>query len=147
MAAKVQGIPNPRKTLTPLLPVTLPIAESAYFSLIAACLLANRSGRLVPIATKVIAVISALRPTRQPKTVARSPITVVKTPIRAISMKNASQPLSQEQGGTHANSALEWARITRSVNEWLRIGRIKSNRQCNLDLRSWLCKSNHKNRC
>ena len=43
-------------TLTELLPVTFPIALSAVFSLTAAALLANVSGRDVPRATKVIAV-------------------------------------------------------------------------------------------
>ena len=43
------GIPRPKKTLTPLLPVTLPIAASACSSLQAAFLLANKSGKLVPV--------------------------------------------------------------------------------------------------
>lgn len=43
MAANDQARPTPRKTFTELLPVTLPIEESAYSSLIAAVLLANVS--------------------------------------------------------------------------------------------------------
>ena len=43
MAAMVQAIPIPRKTLTALLPVTLPTEESAYSSPVAATLLANVS--------------------------------------------------------------------------------------------------------
>ena len=39
----VQAIPMPRKTLTALLPVTLPTDESAYLSPVAATLLANVS--------------------------------------------------------------------------------------------------------
>ena len=55
MLAISQGKPRPRKTLTELLPVTFPMALSAYFSFIAAARLAKRSGRDVPSATKVIA--------------------------------------------------------------------------------------------
>ncbi len=46
----------PRNTLKALLPVTFPIALSAYCSLIAAVLEANKSGNEVPKATKVMAV-------------------------------------------------------------------------------------------
>ena len=56
MAAMSHGRPSPRNTLTELEPVTLPMALSAVSSIVAACLLANRSGRLVPSATNVIAV-------------------------------------------------------------------------------------------
>lgn len=48
-----QGIPRPKKTLTELLPVTLPIALSAVFSFLAAMRLANVSGKLVPKATNL----------------------------------------------------------------------------------------------
>lgn len=51
-----QGSPKPRNTLTELLPVTLPMALSAYFSCTAADLEANVSGSDVPRATNVIAV-------------------------------------------------------------------------------------------
>ena len=57
MAAMIHGIPRPIKTLTELLPVTLPIELSAVFSLTAAILLAKVSGREVPRATNVMAVI------------------------------------------------------------------------------------------
>jgi len=53
--ASTQGSPRPRKTLTELLPVMLPMALSACFSWHAAALLANKSGKLVPNATNVIA--------------------------------------------------------------------------------------------
>lgn len=43
IAAIDQATPIPRKTFTALLPVTLPIEESAYLSLTAATLLANVS--------------------------------------------------------------------------------------------------------
>ena len=55
MAAINQGNPKPRKTLTELLPVMLPIELSADSSLRAAVLLANVSGNDVPKATKVMA--------------------------------------------------------------------------------------------
>jgi hypothetical protein len=55
MLAISQGKPRPRKKLTELLPVTFPIALSAYFSFIAVAQLAKRSGRDVPSATKVMA--------------------------------------------------------------------------------------------
>ena len=57
MEAIIHGIPRPMKTLTELLPVTFPIALSAVFSVVAAILLAKVSGREVPRATNVIAVI------------------------------------------------------------------------------------------
>ena len=57
MDAMIQGSPSPRKTLTELLPVTFPMELSAVFSLTAAILLAKVSGREVPRATKVMAVI------------------------------------------------------------------------------------------
>ena len=76
-----QGSPMPRKTLTELLPVTLPIELSAVFSWAAACLLANKSGTLVPTATKVIAVTVSGNPTRHPKIEARSPMIAVRNPI------------------------------------------------------------------
>uniref|UniRef100_A0A915L7J6 Uncharacterized protein n=1 Tax=Romanomermis culicivorax TaxID=13658 RepID=A0A915L7J6_ROMCU len=42
-AHNVQATPIPKKTLTALLPVTLPMLESAYLSWTAATLLANKS--------------------------------------------------------------------------------------------------------
>ena len=49
------GTPRPKNTLTALLPVTFPMALSAYFSRIAAVLEANVSGNDVPRATNVMA--------------------------------------------------------------------------------------------
>ena len=48
----IHGMPRPRKTLTELEPVMLPIAASAVSSLIAATLLAKVSGKEVPRATE-----------------------------------------------------------------------------------------------
>ena len=53
IAAITHGRPKPKNTLTELLPVTLPIALSAVFSVRQAIKLANVSGKLVPIATKL----------------------------------------------------------------------------------------------
>jgi len=85
-------MPIPRKTLTALLPVTLPIDESAYWSLMAATLLANVSGRLVPRATNEIAVTASFRPIVQPKLDARSPMKAVSTPIPDIDTVKQAQP-------------------------------------------------------
>ena len=82
----------PRKTLTELDPVTLPMAESASFEDLAAVILANVSGKEVPIATRVIPVTAGLRPTTHPKTVATSPTIVVTIPIRKRATKNAAHP-------------------------------------------------------
>ena len=92
MDANTQGRPRPRKTLTELLPVTFPIELSAVFSMAAACFDANRSGRLVPSATNVMAVTSGLRPARHPKIEAMSPTRSVSTPIMASAQTNESQP-------------------------------------------------------
>ena len=46
MAAIVQAIPIPRNTLTALLPVTIPMDESAYLSFCAATLLAKVSNKI-----------------------------------------------------------------------------------------------------
>ena len=108
------GNPRPRNTLTELEPVTLPMELSALSSMVAACLLANRSGRLVPSATNVIAVTLSLRPTMQPNMAARSPTMAVKTPIRASETQNDNQPLRRLGGGTNANNSYN----TRDRNDW-----------------------------
>ena len=77
------GNPRPRNTLTELDPVTLPIASSAVSEFLAAVIDAKVSGKEVPKATNVIAVIDYLRPTTHPKTVAISPTMAVTTPIIA----------------------------------------------------------------
>lgn len=45
MAAMDQATPMPKKTFTALLPVTFPMEASAYWSCVAATLLANVSAR------------------------------------------------------------------------------------------------------
>lgn len=67
MAATDHASPMPKKTLTALLPVTLPMEASAYTSWTAAALLAKVSGTEVPKATKTTAVTESLRPIVQPK--------------------------------------------------------------------------------
>jgi hypothetical protein len=57
MELMTQGSPRPKNTFTELEPVTLPTAESAYYDDLAATILAKVSGREVPIATIVMAVI------------------------------------------------------------------------------------------
>lgn len=90
--------------MTELLPVTLPTELSAVFSIVAAVLLANVSGILVPKATKVMAVTLGFRPIRQPNTVARSPMMAVKRPITANEIMNVSQPPPMDVGGMNAKN-------------------------------------------
>lgn len=105
MLANIQGSPNPRNTLTELLPVTFPIALSAYFSCLAAAMEAKRSGSDVPNATNVMAVTASIRPTRQPKILAKSPIIAVRTPMTPNDTKNVNQPPRKPVGGTAAKRA------------------------------------------
>ena len=79
--AITHGSPRPRKTLTELDPVTFPTASSAVSDYLAAVMDAKVSGKEVPRATKVIAVIDYLRPITHPNTVAISPTTAVTRPI------------------------------------------------------------------
>uniref|UniRef100_A0A1I8HB95 C2H2-type domain-containing protein n=1 Tax=Macrostomum lignano TaxID=282301 RepID=A0A1I8HB95_9PLAT len=103
IAAIIQGRPRPRNTLTELLPVTFPMALSAESSLAAACLLAYRSGREVPIATKVMAVTASFRPMKQPNKEARSITRAVRRPMKARATRKQSQPPQIDGGGTAAN--------------------------------------------
>lgn len=86
------GSPRPRKTLTELDPVTFPIAESAYYEFWAAVTLAKVSGRDVPTATIVIAVIAGGSPTTHPRSSATSPTIPVMIPISVSATKNAGAP-------------------------------------------------------
>ena len=76
---------------------------SAVFSVVAASLLAKRFGKLVPKTTKVMAVTGSLRPIRQPKMLAKSPIVAVRRPINTRATMNVSQPPQILGGGTNAN--------------------------------------------
>jgi hypothetical protein len=90
--AITHGSPRPRKTLTELDPVTFPIASSAVSEFLAAVIDAKVSGKEVPRATKVMAVIDYLRPMTHPKTVAISPTTAVTIPIIARAIKKQPFP-------------------------------------------------------
>lgn len=107
MEAINQGNPSPKNTFTELLPVTFPMELSAVVSLQAACLLANKSGKLVPRATNVIAVTLGLRPERQPAIVARSPTRVVTNAIMSKAEKKANHPPKYDGGGTKANRTFQ----------------------------------------
>jgi hypothetical protein len=74
-------------------PVIFPIAESAYFEVWAAVLLAKVSGRDVPRATIVIALIEAGIPRTHPNKVAVYSTIAVIRPIIARAIKNAGAPL------------------------------------------------------
>lgn len=87
-----QGRPRPKNTFTELLPFTFPTELSAVFSIMAAVLLANVSGILVPSATKVMAVMGFGRPIKQPKIPAKSPMIAVKRPMTDKDMMNVGQP-------------------------------------------------------
>lgn len=103
-----QGSPRPRKTLTALLPLMLPTELSAVFSLMAANLLANVSGILVPRATKVMATTVFSRPTRHPKMLARSDIRAVIKPINISDPINVRQPPAMDGGGMKANKTCKF---------------------------------------
>ena len=75
VAAIIQGRPSPRRTFTEFEPMTFPTAESAYYSWIAATLLAKVSGSEVPRATNVIAVMADGIPRIHPNRLANSPTT------------------------------------------------------------------------
>ena len=81
MAATTHGRPRPRNTFTELEPVTLTIAASAVFSYYAAVILANVSGKEVPKATNVIAVMDGGTIKTQPKSVANFSTIAVTIPI------------------------------------------------------------------
>mmetsp|Transcript_34902 Transcript_34902/g.99636 ORF Transcript_34902/g.99636 Transcript_34902/m.99636 type:complete len:226 (+) Transcript_34902:360-1037(+) len=96
----VQDSPRPRKTLTQLLPVTLPMELSACSSCRAAVLDANVSGKLVPKATSVIAVMLSSMPTVQPSRLAMSLMAAVTTPIMKRAAQKVAHPPNITGGGT-----------------------------------------------
>lgn len=79
-----QGKPNPRKTLTLLLPVTFAIAASACWSFCAADFEANVSGKLVPSAINVIPATAGFRVITQPSKLESCSTKSVKLPITNI---------------------------------------------------------------
>ena len=106
MAAMDQGRPRPRNTLTELLPVTFPMELSACFSEMAAVLEAKRSGREVPIATRVMAFTAGFRLIKQPKILARSEMMVVKIAMKIKAPKKQGHPPPIEGGGIMAKIVL-----------------------------------------
>ena len=89
----IQGRPRPTNTLTEFDPVTLPIAESAYSDDLAAVILAKVSGKEVPKATIVIAVIESSIPSSHPRRVANYSTIKVQAPINIKETKNEAFPL------------------------------------------------------
>ena len=90
--------------MTELLPLILPTELSAFFSFMAAVLLAKVSGILVPKATNVMAVIELGRSIKHPKIPARSPMIAVIKPITAREIRNVGHPPRYLHGGIKANS-------------------------------------------
>lgn len=73
-------------------PVIFAIAASALSEFLAAFILAKVSGRDVPRATKVIAVIDSSIPSTHPRTVANSPTTKVTAPMYARETMKEADP-------------------------------------------------------
>mmetsp|Transcript_11533 Transcript_11533/g.11485 ORF Transcript_11533/g.11485 Transcript_11533/m.11485 type:complete len:141 (-) Transcript_11533:597-1019(-) len=97
-----QGKPSPRKTLTQLDPVILPIATSALSDCMVACLLANVSGKEVPKATILIAVRDCLSVITHPSKAANSPTIAVRHPMKISEIRNEGHPCQCFAGGTVA---------------------------------------------
>jgi hypothetical protein len=106
-AAMSHGMPSPRNTFTALDPVTLPTAASALSSPRAAALEAKVSGREVPRATKVMAVMLSARPMEHPKSAARSPMNPVTRPMNVRAVTKHGQPPPQDAGGMAAKKSFQ----------------------------------------
>jgi len=107
ITAITQGRPRPRNTFTELEPVMLPIAESADSEFLAADMEAKVSGREVPRATRVIAVIESSMFISQPSRVANYSTIAVQSPINRRATKKAAFPLNMLGGGTQANATFQ----------------------------------------
>lgn len=70
----------------------LPIAESAVSEFLAAVILAKVSGREVPRATRVMAVIESSMPSSQPRRVANYSTMAVQMPMKARATMKAALP-------------------------------------------------------
>mmetsp|Transcript_16483 Transcript_16483/g.51815 ORF Transcript_16483/g.51815 Transcript_16483/m.51815 type:complete len:220 (-) Transcript_16483:657-1316(-) len=105
MAPMTQGRPRPRKTLTELLPVMLPMEASAQGSCCAAVIEAKVSGREVPSATSVMAVTWSGMLSTHPSSPAMSPTIAVTMPIISSEIAKQGQPPPYSAGGTKANSS------------------------------------------
>jgi len=82
--------------------VTFPTAASAYLSYLAAAIEAKVSGRDVPSATNVIAVMDGSIPRTHPKRLANSPTTAVTIPIKHKHPRKQAHPPIQCAGGIKA---------------------------------------------
>ena len=107
IALITHGRPNPKKMFTEFEPVTFPTAESALSDVLAAVILANVSGREVPIATRVIAVICGSIPKTQPTNSATVPTIPVIIPIKVKAIIKAGLPPPYLTGGTIANRSFQ----------------------------------------
>ena len=107
MTAITHGRPRPRKTFTELEPVIFPTAESALGLYLAAVMLANVSGRDVPMATKVIAVIPGLSPMTQPIAPATSPTMAVRAPMKKREARKHGMPPPLCGGGHNAKQTFQ----------------------------------------
>lgn len=92
IAAITHGRPRPRNTFTEFEPVMFPMAESAVSEVFAATMLANVSGKDVPTATNVMAVIESSIASSQPSRVANCSTIAVHTPINNKATKKAAIP-------------------------------------------------------
>jgi hypothetical protein len=99
-----QGSPSPRKTLTELEPVMLPIELSAVGSWSAAMREASVSGSDVPSATRLMAATDGGMPMQHERTVVVSSRKKVMMPIRAIESTKHGYPIHSPAGGRSAPS-------------------------------------------
>ena len=104
IALITHGRPRPKNTFTELEPVTFPTAESAYGDDLAAVTLAKVSGRDVPMATIVIAVIYGSKDKTHPSNSAISPTIPVIIPIIVSAIMKAYFPSPHLIGGIIAKS-------------------------------------------
>mmetsp|Transcript_19138 Transcript_19138/g.42784 ORF Transcript_19138/g.42784 Transcript_19138/m.42784 type:complete len:263 (-) Transcript_19138:1962-2750(-) len=116
-AAKNQGIPRPRKTLTELEPVMFTMEASAKGSFSAAVFEANVSGIEVPSATNVMAVTEGISPRQQPICEAMSLMRAVSIPIIASETMKHSQPPPRAGGGVSAPKSFHGSAITNIMKE------------------------------
>ena len=91
--AIAHGRPRPRKTLTEFEPVIFPMDASALSEFYAAVILAKVSGREVPNATIVIAVIESSIPSSHPRRVANYSTIKVQAPMNIKETTNEAFPL------------------------------------------------------
>jgi len=119
-----QGRPRPRNTFTEFEPVTFPMALSAFLDYLAAWTEANVSGREVPRATKVMAVIAEGNPMVQPKRFANSPTMAVMMPMKSKATPKVTHPLPMRAGGMQAKTTFhpivrKWKKASEPFTGWI----------------------------